>query len=82
MSKLSRTLNITFVITSKCDISGVKRIVAYSSQRQAIQMRIPVALKISNQYQIGGFRYGIESMFAVAGADIIESLGGKILTAV
>ena len=29
-----------------------------------------------------GFRYGIESMFAVAGTDIIESLGGKILTAV
>jgi hypothetical protein len=79
---LERTLNITFVITSKCDISGVKRIVAYSSQRQAIQMRIPVALKISNQYQIGGFRYGIESMFAVAGCDLIESLSGKILTAV
>lgn len=79
---LERTLNITFVITSKCDIAGVKRIVAYSSQRQAIQMRIPVALKISNQYQIGGFRYGFESMFAVAGCDLIESLSGKILTAV
>jgi len=45
-------------------------------------MRIPVALKISNQFQIGGFRYGIESTFNIAGADIIESLGGKILTAV
>lgn len=79
---LERTLNISFVITSKADISGVKRIVAYSSQRQAMQMRIPVALKMSNQYQIGGFRYGIESMFAIAGVDIIESLSGKILTGV
>ena len=79
---LERTLNVTFVITSKCDIAGVKRIVAYSSQRQAIQMRIPIALKISNQFMIGGFRYGIESNFSIAGCDLLESLGGKILTAV
>lgn len=79
---LERTLNITFVITSKCDIAGVKRIVAYSSQRQNIQMRIPVALKISNQYQIGGFRYGVESMFSIAGTDLLEASGGKILTGV
>lgn len=79
---LERTLNITFVITSKCDIAGVKRIVAYSSQRQNIQMRIPVALKISNQYQIGGFRYGVESMFGIAGTDLLEASGGKILTGV
>lgn len=78
---LERTLNITFVITSKCDIAGVKRIVAYSSQRQNIQMRIPVALKISNQYTLG-FRYGVESMFSIAGTDLLEASGGKILTGV
>ena len=78
---LERTLNITFVITSKCDIAGVKRIVAYSSQRGNIQMRIPVALKISNQY-ILGFRYGVESMFSIAGTDLLEASGGKILTGV
>lgn len=75
------TLGVTFVITNKAEISSVKRMVAYSSNRNAMQMRIPVSLQISNQFQ-QGFRYYIESMFAIAGLDIIESTSGKILTGV
>jgi hypothetical protein len=78
---LERTMNISFVITNKAEISSVKRIVVYSSQRQAMQMRIPVPLKLYNQFTQGS-RHSIESMFGVAGLDIIENASGRILTGV
>ena len=55
--------------------------VAYSSDRQAMQMRIPVPLKLYNQFTMGS-KHNIESMFGVAGLDIIESASGRILTGV
>lgn len=78
---LERTMNISFVITNKAEISSVKRIVVYSSQRQAMQMRIPVPLKLYNQFTQGS-KHSIESMFGVAGLDIIENASGRILTGV
>lgn len=78
---IETTLNITFVITNKAIISSVKRIVAYSSNRMAMQMRIPVPLQISNTDQ-RGFKYYIESLFGIGGLDVIESLSGYIVTGV
>lgn len=78
---LETTMNISFVVTSKANISSAKRIVAYSNDRQAMQMRIPVPLKLYNQVALGS-RFEIESMFGVAGLDIIESTSGRILTGV
>jgi len=78
---LERTMNISFVVTNKADISGTKRMVAYSKDRQAMQMRIPVPLKIYNQLTLGS-KHTIESMFGVAGLDVNESGSGRILTGV
>lgn len=75
------TLGVTFVITNKALISGVKRMVAYSSNRMAMQMRIPVPLQISNTDQ-RGFKYYIESMFGIGGLDVIENASGYIVTGV
>lgn len=76
-----KTLNIEFVLTSKALIAGTYRMVAYSSNRQAMQTRIPVPLMISNQYQ-QGFKYGLESQFGVAGLDVMENASGYVLTGV
>lgn len=78
---LETTLNIRFVLTPKAEIGGVKRIIAYSSERQAMQMRIPIPLKLYNQVTLGSKHY-IESMFGVAGLDILENASGRILTGV
>ncbi len=78
---IERTQNVTIGVTPKAEIGGVKRVVAYSSSEQAMQMRIPVQLSLSNTDQ-RGFRYYIESMFAVAGLDLIEGDSGAILTGV
>lgn len=78
---IKTALNVEFVLTSKALIGGVYRVVAYSSNRQAMQTRIPVPLMISNQYT-QGFKHQIESMFGVAGVDIMENGAGYILTGV
>lgn len=78
---LETTMNVTFVQTAKAEIAGVKRLVAYSSERQAMQMRIPVPLKLYNQFTQGS-KHSIESMFGVAGLDVLENDAGRILTGV
>lgn len=78
---IQTTLNVEFVLTSKALIGGVYRFVAYSSNRQAAQIRIPVALRISNQFT-QGFKHSIESMFGVAGVDVLENGAGYIVTGV
>lgn len=78
---LETTMNVSFVQTSKAEIEGVKRIVTYSSERQAMQMRIPVPLKLYNQFTLGS-KHSIESMFGVAGLDVLENDSGRILTGV
>jgi hypothetical protein len=78
---IERTLGVAFVLTSKAKISNVNRIVAYTDSNLAMQMRIPVPLKMSNTYTMG-FKYYIESMFGIAGFDLIEDLSGSILTGV
>lgn len=78
---IETTLNVQFVITPKALISGVYRIVAYSSNRQNVQLRIPIPLMISNQFS-QGFKHYIESMFGVAGVDFLENSGGYIVSGV
>ena len=71
---------VTFVTTVKArDVAGSSRTTAYSSNRRAMQMRIPVPLNISSVDQ-RGFKYYVESYFGVAGLDIIESTAGRHLT--
>ena len=72
--------SVTFVTTAKArDIGGSTRTTAYSSDRRAMQMRIPIPLKLTSVDQ-RGIRYYVESYFAVAGLDVIESTAGRHLT--
>jgi hypothetical protein len=72
--------NVTFVTTVKArDVGGSTRTTAFSTNRRAMQMRIPVPLNVSSVDQ-RGFKYYVESYFGVAGLDIIESTAGRHLT--
>lgn len=71
---------VTFGLTAKArDVNGSSRTTAYSSNRRAMQMRIPVPLNVSSVDQ-RGFKYYVESYFGVAGLDVIEDTAGRHLT--
>jgi len=71
---------VTVVITTKArSVGGVSKTTAYSNNRRAMQMRIPVPLNISSVDQ-RGFKYYVESYFGVAGLDVIETTAGRHLT--
>lgn len=74
--------NVEFGITNNAaSVSGSSRMVAFSNNRQAMQLRIPVPLQMSDVYK-NGFKYGFESLFGIAGLDVIENGAGRILTGV
>lgn len=60
--------------------AGVSHTVAYSNNNQAMKMRIPVPLTIGEITKPTSFKYHVESMYRVAGLDILESTAGYILT--
>lgn len=76
---------VTFGLTTKSDTvsnGGVLAnpiTVAFSSNRRAMQMRIPVPLNVSSVDQ-RGFKYYVESYFGVAGLDVIEQDSARTLT--
>jgi len=51
--------------------AGASVTVAFSSNRRALQFRLPVPLNVSSVDQ-RGFKYYVESYFGVAGLDVIE----------
>lgn len=77
--------SVTFGLTTKSDTvaNGGKLVasttVAFSSNRRAMQMRIPVPLNVSSVDQ-RGFKYYVESFFGVAGLDVIEADAAQTLT--
>lgn len=71
---------VTIGLTTKAkDVGGASKTVAFSSNRRAMQMRIPVPLNISSVDE-RGFKFYVESYFGVAGLDIIEATAGRALT--
>ena len=71
---------VTFGLTTKSeDVGGDSITVAFSSNRRAIQFRLPVPLNVSSVDQ-RGFKYYVESYFGVAGLDVIEDDAAVILT--
>lgn len=76
---------VTFGMTTKADtvanggLLAASKTVAFSSNRRAMQMRIPVPLNISSVDQ-RGFKYYVESYFGVAGLDVIEADSARTLT--
>jgi len=73
---------VTFGLTTKAESVGVAAVsvtVAFSSNRRALQFRLPVPLNVSSVDQ-RGFKYYVESYFGVAGLDVIEDDAAQILT--
>jgi hypothetical protein len=73
---------VTFGMTTKAETAGAgdaSITVAFSSNRRAMQMRVPVPLNVSSVDQ-RGFKYYVESFFAVAGLDVIETDAAQTLT--
>jgi hypothetical protein len=71
---------VTFGLTTKSeDVGGDSVTVAFSSNRRAIQFRLPVPLNVSSVDQ-RGFKYYVESYFGLAGLDVIEDDAAQILT--
>jgi len=71
---------VTFGLTTKAEsVGGDSVTVAFSSNRRAIQFRLPVPLNVSSVDQ-RGFKYYVESYFGVAGLDVIEDDAAQILT--
>jgi hypothetical protein len=71
---------VTFGLTTKSeDVGGDSVTVAFSSNRRALQFRLPVPLNVSSVDQ-RGFKYYVESYFGVAGLDVIEDDAAQILT--
>lgn len=76
---------VTFGLTTKADSTAnggqlaSSKTVAFSSNRRAMQMRIPVPLNVSSVDQ-RGFKYYVESYFGVAGLDVIEADSARTLT--
>jgi len=54
------------------------KIVAYSTNSQAMKARIPVPLEVSEIVKIA-FKYHVESKHRIAGLDILESTSGRYL---
>jgi hypothetical protein len=71
---------VTFGLTTKAvSVDGASVTVAFSSNRRAIQFRLPVPLNVSAVSQ-RGFKYYVESFFGVAGLDVIEDGAARFLT--
>jgi len=70
---------VTFGLTTKAEsVGAVSVTVAFSSNRRALQFRLPVPLNVSSVDQ-RGFKYYVESYFGVAGLDVIEDDAAQIL---
>ena len=71
---------ITFGVTDKSeDVGGTSVTVALSQNRRGMQFRLPVPLNVSSIDQ-RGFKYYVESYFAIAGLDVIEDGAAATLT--
>jgi hypothetical protein len=70
---------VTFGLTTKSrSVGGSSVTVAFSTNRQGMQLRIPVPLNVSSIDQ-RGWKYYFESFFSIAGLDVIEDGAAAIL---
>lgn len=77
---------ITWLQSPRCEdailVSEVAKssTVAYSVNAESSVIRIPTPFELSEVYKNGGFQWGVDSKFRVAGLDVLESTSAYILT--
>ena len=62
------------------NVDGSSRVVAYSTNEDAMVMRIPKRLTIGKIVEQTSFSFRTDSKFRIAGLDVLEDTTGKILT--
>jgi len=73
--------SITFSSTFRAEsVSATSVTVAFSTSDQVMKMRIPVPLTVGEIIKNGSFDYKCDSKYRIAGLDILEDTGGRILT--
>lgn len=60
--------------------AGVSATVAYSTNEDAMVMRIPVRLTVGEIVKQTSFNFRVDSKFRIAGLDVLEDTSGRILT--
>ena len=76
---------VTFGMTTRADSTAnggalaTSTTVAFSSNRRAMQYRLPIPLNVSSVHQ-RGHKYYVESFFGLAGLDVIEEDSAQTLT--
>lgn len=62
------------------DVGGSSVTAAYSSSEEVMKMRIPVPLTIGEIVKVSSFDYRVDSKYRIAGLDVLEDAGGRLLT--
>jgi hypothetical protein len=62
------------------DVGGASATCAYSNNDEVMKMRIPVPLTVGEIIKVGSFDFKVDSKYRIAGLDILESTGGRLLT--
>lgn len=74
-------VGVEFLSTFRAEsVGGSTVTLAIASSEQAVKIRIPQPLEISEIVKISGFDYRVDAAYRVAGADILENSAGRILT--
>ncbi len=60
--------------------AGVSHTVAYSTNNEVMKMRIPSPLTVGEIIKVTSFDHRVDSMYRIAGLDVLEDTGGYILT--
>lgn len=59
---------------------GVSHTVAYSNNSEVMKMRIPTPLTVGEIIKVTSFDFRVDSKYRIAGVDILEDTGGRIVT--
>lgn len=72
---------ITFSSTFRAEsVSATSVVIAFSSSDQVMKMRIPIPLTVGEIVKMTSFDYRVDSKYRIAGLDILEDTGGRLLT--
>lgn len=73
--------DVSFSATFRAEsVSATSVVIAFSSSEEVMKMRVPQPLTIGEIVRNGSFDYQVDSKYRIAGLDILEDAGGRILT--
>ncbi len=73
--------SITFRSTFRAeDVGGSSVVAAYATSDQVMKMRVPVPLTIGEIVKVSSFDYRVDSKYRIAGLDVLEDSGARLLT--